>query len=179
MVAGIDGQGQRPAILRDRLAIDGHDGELLRRREREPQEREALLQLVDLLAREGDPLLLIFLHRPRRRGIELGPRGGGLAFAVMAIRQVEQPTELRVQPLALGELRARLADLAGIDQRLRFAELTIGALDIRLLLRRAAECDEKRGSGRAQSRRERPLRRNCGHRAILGALATPGKGLAL
>ena len=73
---------------------------------------EAGLELLDLLAREGDALPVLLALRIQERLLELGPRGRVFALIGVAGSEVEQCSERGLQPLALGELRARFGELA-------------------------------------------------------------------
>src|SRR4051812_43002111 len=68
-----------------------------------------------MLHRKVVTILLPILRRPRRPVMKLAPGGGGLADGLVTERQVEQRSELWTEPQALGEVRARLGVLPGVE----------------------------------------------------------------
>jgi hypothetical protein len=65
-----------------------------------------------------DVLALVVLERGRRGGLlEAGPRAGGAAAALVAVGEPQQRADARIEPLALGELRARFGEVALLDER--------------------------------------------------------------
>jgi hypothetical protein len=140
--------------------------------------REARVEGGGVVAGEIDAGLLTGLHGHAGRLVELTPGARGLALLLVADGEVEQRAELGVEALALGELAARLGDLAGVEQLPRLAEERLGGGELRDARGRALRGARGRG-GRAEARSgqaPRAARRQARRDAPTRPLTGPGRG---
>ncbi len=118
VVAGIHRERHAPLLARQRGSVDEHLRHLGRGPQVELKKGELPREDARLLAGERLALRLLGLQRERRRLVVLAPRRRGPSQLVVAVREVEQSPDLRVQALAFRELGAGRGELAGGHENL-------------------------------------------------------------
>ena len=150
--AGIDGDGHAPLGAAEEHAVATHLEVLRLRGDGDGQARQLRLELRRPFARDALALVV-----PRgggaRRFFEHHPGARGAVAVLVAVTEPKHRADAGVEPLALGELGARLGELPLLDQRPPLLEQDLGR---RPLLRGRGVV----GTGARRGERERDRERS-------------------